>query len=80
MKSAADAFGERVGSSRAYRIDDAYFSRAAVLNDRARPRPSHSARVSGYALVNEKTMGQFTTLTMEFTVFGARQISSFLAE
>ena len=51
MKSAADAFGERVGTeqsglysetqvrgfdlndSGAYRIDDAYFSRAAALND-----------------------------------------------
>src|SRR5438093_1072733 len=51
MKSAADAFGERVGTeqsglysetqvrgfditeSGAYRIDDAYFSRAATLND-----------------------------------------------
>ena len=51
VKSAADAFGERVGTeqsglysetqvrgfdlndSGAYRIDDAYFSRAAALND-----------------------------------------------
>jgi iron complex outermembrane receptor protein len=79
VKSAADAFGERVGTeqaglysetqvrgfdlndSGAYRIDDAYFSRAAALND-STTDGSAASRSTSRLSIRSSTWTTSTTL------------------